>query len=79
MKDILGTPQSGGGTGPNKNNGSNDTFTVASLASAKTQVEADDMIAKYLMSLGLTRDSNAFATKSLELRKQANIDKLPLR
>lgn len=79
LKDILGTPQSGGGTGPNKNTGNNDTFTVASLASAKTQVEADDMIAKYLMSLGLTRDSNEFATKSFELRKQANIDKLPLR
>lgn len=75
LKEVLGGALAGGGTGPETLS----VNTVPSLAQARTQVEADELIAKQLMSQGLTRYSAEFINKFNELRAQAGVDKLPLR
>lgn len=71
---ILGTSKTGSGTEKNL-----PPVTVPILGTAKTQVEADDAIAKHLMEKGLTRYSKEFAAEATKLRAELQVDKLPLR
>ena len=78
IKDVVdtGKVQPGGGTGPlhgNKGNG------LIDLSGAKTQIEADRIIENYLLTNGITRDSEEFAMKSMELRNENNVTELPIR
>lgn len=77
LKDVLdfGKQQSGGGTGPNNDKSEN----VLDTSTAKTQIEADDLIAKHLMSIGLTRQNPEFAKEQAKIRKENGVDKLPMR
>lgn len=79
LKDVLdlGKQQRGGGTG-NPTGGKTDVDLV-DLAGATTQVEADELIGKYLMQKGLTRGSAAFADEQKKIRTENGVDKLPLR
>lgn len=79
LKDVLdlGKPQGGGGTG-NPQEG-NETVDLVDLGTAKTQVEADTIIAKYLLAKGLTRGSQEFATEQTKIRKENEVSKLPIR
>lgn len=79
LKEVLdfGRRQTGTGTEPQPGGGSgNDTLD---LSDAKTQVEADEIIGKHLMSLGYTRGSREFVEQSTKLRKENGVDKLPIR
>lgn len=78
LKDIIdvGKKQAGAGTGTGNNRNENNYID---LSGAKNQVEADKVIADYLLSSGLTRDSVEFAEQSLQLRNDNEVSKLPLR
>lgn len=79
LKDVIdaGRKQTGGGTGDPGGQGNN--HGTLDLSGIKTQVEADKAIESHLLSMGLTRDSAEFASKSLELRAENNVSDLPIR
>ena len=79
LKDVIdtGRQQPGGGTAPIKPNGGGGT--TLDLSGAKTQLEADTQIEKYLLSTGLTRDNAEFGDKVLEIRNENNVSELPIR
>lgn len=82
LKDVIdtGRQQIGGGTGGQGGQGGQGGSGVTlDLSSAKSQVEADKAIETYLLHTGLTRDSQEFADKSLEIRNDNNISKLPIK
>ena len=60
-------------------NGQSGSAEVFNIAGAKTQVEADEIIVKYLMQIGETRGSGSFAEKQKKLRQENGVDKLPIR
>lgn len=79
LKDALSvTPnRNGGGTGTVPPAGSS---LPLDLSGAKTQLEADDMIDNYLLTVkGLTRDNAAFGEESLRIRTEAKVAELPLK
>ena len=53
--------------------------SVASLSSAKTQVEADTIITDYLLAQGLTKTSEQWQPKFQEIRESSSVSDLPLR
>lgn len=82
LKDVIdtGRQQIGGGTGGQGGQGGQGGSGVTlDLSSAKSQVEADKAIETYLLHTGLTRDSQEFADKSLEIRNDNNISQLPIK
>jgi len=79
LKDVLdaGVQRKGGET---KNDGSAaDNVTLVEVSAAKTQVEADEIISKYLLQNGMTRGSTEFSEEQAKIRKENNVEKLPLR
>lgn len=79
LKDALesGRKASGGETKPGS--GAADNKGLVDLSGVKTQVEADKAIEAYLLAEGLTRDSQEFADKSLQIRTENKVAELPLR
>lgn len=79
LKDAVETKvvRTGGGTGRVTVTGTN--TGLIDLTTAKNQVEADDLIIKHLLALGLTRDSMQFSEQFSKLRKDNEVDKLPIR
>ena len=80
LKEVLdpGKKTTGTGTGdPGKN--PQGVIEVVDIAGAKTQVQADEIIVKYLMQQGETRGSASFAEKQRKLREDNGVNKLPLR
>lgn len=80
LKDVidLGKKTTGAGTGEPGKSGT-DTVEIVDIAGAKTQVQADEIIVKYLMQNGETRGSASFAEKQRKLREDNGVSKLPLR
>lgn len=79
IKDAIDTGKQQPGSGTNNivnNNGNNSPLD---LSSAKTQIEADKSIESYLLSQGITRDSEQFSEQSLQLRNDNNVAQLPIR
>lgn len=79
LKDVIdtGRTQQGGGT---RAYGANTAInSMFDIAGAKSQVEADRLIENYLLSNGLTRDSQEFADQSMQLRTDNNVSSLPIR
>lgn len=82
LKDVIdtGRQQIGGGTGgQGGQGGQGGSGVILDLSSVKSQVEADKAIETYLLHTGLTRDSQEFADKSLEIRNDNNISQLPIK
>lgn len=82
LKDVIdtGRQQIGGSTGGQGGQGGQGGSGVTlDLSSVKSQVEADKAIETYLLHTGLTRDSQEFADKSLEIRNDNNISQLPIK
>lgn len=83
IKDAIDTNiiQQGGGTKPLMQSGSGGTSGngLIDFSNAKNQVDADKIIESYLLAQGITRDSEDFAEKSLQLRTDNNISQLPIR
>lgn len=79
LKDVIdtGRQQKGGGTIPPAGGGGGGG--MFDLSGIKSQVEADKAIESYLLSNGLTRDSQEFAEQSMQLRTENNVANLPLR
>lgn len=77
LKDVL-SGENKGGTGGKGGSGSKETVVITDIASAKTQVQADEIIVKHLMQNGVARGTEEFATKQKELREEHKIDKLPI-
>lgn len=77
LKSILGTGTAGAGTRTVPP--ASTTDPVLQMSQARSQVEADNIIEKYLMDKGYTRYSKEFITESTKLRAQYNVDKLPIR
>lgn len=79
LKDAIdfGKVQPGTGTIPPKP--SQEGSRIIDISTAKNQVEADDMIAKHLLSNGLTRDSKEFSDQSIAIRNENKVSDLPLR
>lgn len=79
LKDAISTApvHGGGGTGPTP---PADPNLPLDLSGAKTQLEADNMIENYLLTVkGLTRDKAEFGEESLRLRNEAKVAELPLK
>jgi len=76
LQPILKKGRQQGGAGTSGGTGGGGSFL--DLRGAKTQVEADDAIAKHLLSQGLQRATKEFATKQAEIRKENGVEKLPL-
>lgn len=80
LKDVLdaGRKAAGGG-GQNPNGGGSDSFDIADIGNAKTQIEADDIIVDYLMKKGLTRGSAGFVEEQTKIRNENKVSELPMR
>lgn len=80
LKDVLdtGRQQLGGGTSGNGTDRKSANETL-DLSGVKSQVEADRVIEKYLLSNGITRDSHEFSEQSLQLRNENNVSSLPIK
>jgi hypothetical protein len=80
LKDVIdtGRQQTGGGTGGfgSGSGGAGGTFDLSGI---KSQVEADKAIEAHLLANGLTRDSQEFADRSMQLRTENNVASLPIR
>ena len=76
LKEVLdlGRQQTGAGTKPT-GNGGGATFDLSGVT---TQVAADEMISKHLMSQGFTRGSKEFADEAQKIRTENGVDKLPV-
>jgi len=75
LQPYLGKPQQGGGSKPPQGK---KTVDLPDVSSAKSQVEADEIIIKSLLSRGLTRGSKEFDEKRKEIRSEANVSELPI-
>lgn len=80
LKDVLdtGRQQAGGGTIP-PGGGAGGSHGTLDLTGIKTQIEADRLIESHLLANGLTRDSEEFASQSMQLRNENNVASLPIR
>lgn len=80
LKDVIdtGRKQEGGGTG-GYGSGTGGTGGTLDLSGIKNQIEADKAIEAHLLANGLTRDSQAFAEQSMQLRTENNVSSLPIR
>lgn len=80
LKDVIdtGRQQTGGGT-EGFESGSGGTGGTLDLSGVKNQVEADKAIEAHLLANGLTRDSQEFASQSMQLRTENNVASLPIR
>lgn len=76
LTKALAENKSGAGTQKPTGKGADATLN---LGGAKSQVEADELIKKHLMSMGLTVGSTELAHKHKELRKESGVEKLPIR
>lgn len=79
LKDVLDQGKKTTGTGTGDPGKGGDKIEIVDIAGAKNQVEADDIITKYLMQQGETRGSQSFADKQKKLRADNGVDKLPIR
>ena len=80
LKDVIDTNRvvTGGGTG-NGGSGKGGNSVSIDFSGIRSQVEADRAIESYLLSQGLTRDSQEFADKSLQIRTENNVAELPIK
>ena len=81
LKDVLDTGRQQKGAGTNGNQGGaggQGGAGTLDLTGVTNQVDADEAISKHLMSLGYTRGSREFSDEALKLRKENEVDKLPI-
>jgi hypothetical protein len=74
LRDVIEPQRKVTGTGTTPPN----EVVTTTVAGAKTQVEADELIAKDLLAKGVIRGSQDFAEQSLKLRREYGVDKLPI-
>lgn len=77
LKAVLKQGRTATGAGANGNGGNTDVSYV-DLSQCKTQMEADDVIAKYLMGKGMVRTTMEFQKEFDKIRKEQNVAKMRL-
>lgn len=78
LKDVLDFGRKQPGTGTGEPTG-HEIVEISDITSAKTQVEADDVIQKYLLTKGMLRGTAEFADEQAKIRKENGVAKLPVR
>lgn len=78
LKDVLDTGRQQQGTGTEGGAGGTGGSGTIDLTGATTQVAADEIIGKHLMTLGFTRGSKEFADEAQKIRTENGVDKLPV-
>lgn len=78
LKDVLDTGRKQTGAGTQGFQGNGGAGGALDLTGITNQVDADDAIRKHLMGLGFTRGSKEFSEESMKLRKEYQVDKLPI-
>lgn len=78
LKDVLDTGRKQIGAGTQGFQGNGGAGGALDLTGITNQVDADDAIRKHLMRLGFTRGSKEFSDESMKLRKEYQVDKLPI-
>jgi len=82
IKEALGEVLDAGkvskGGGSANPDGSPAKVDLIEVSQATTQVEADEIISKYLMQKGITRGSEEFAAEQTKLRNDNGVAKLPI-
>lgn len=79
IKDAIDTGKQQPGSGTKSIINNDGDKSPLDLSSARTQIEADKSIENYLLSQGITRDSEQFSEQSLQLRNDNNVAQLPIR
>lgn len=80
IKDVIETNVVQPGAGTNRESQNQEgNVSFIDISSAKTQIEADDIIYLHLMKKGVMRGSAAFREQQAAIRKENNVDKLPMR
>jgi hypothetical protein len=79
LKDVIDLGQKKPGTGTKPPGTGPDAIELVEVAGAKTQVEADSIISKYLLQQGELRGTASFAEKQAEIREKNGVSKLPMR
>jgi hypothetical protein len=79
LKDVLDPGRKVRGADTDDPGKTETKVDLVDLANAKTQVEADDIIDGHLMQLGVLRGSTEFAEQKTKIRKDSEVDKLPIR
>lgn len=78
LKDVLDTGQKRSGAGSNNHTEGQPT-TLASIAGAKSQIDADRMIKQHLLEMGLRNGSAEMAKEMAKIRTELSVEKLPIR
>lgn len=78
LKDTLEANRKIEGAG-SKTPGKENTIELVDISQATTQIAADEIIVKYLLQQGFVKGSSIFAEKQSAIRKENQIDKLPMR
>lgn len=79
LKDSLKTGESKKGAGSKGGEGGQVGSQTIDISGAKSQVEADELIVKQIMSEGIARDSQDFQPRFDELRTENKVADLPMR
>lgn len=75
LKDVIEVAGKKKGTGTNNHQGGGQTLDLTGITN---QVDADEAISKHLMQNGYTRGSQEFSAKAQELRRENQVEKLPI-
>lgn len=76
LKDVIEVNPKKTGTGTNNHQGGGSQ--TLDLTGITNQVDADEAISKHLMQNGYTRGSQEFSSKAQELRRENQVEKLPI-
>lgn len=79
LKEVLETAQPVGGAGSKQPTQQPALVNLIDVGGAKTQVEADNLITKYLLQTGELRGTASFAEKQKKIREDNSVMKLPIR
>lgn len=79
LSDVLKKQQTGAGAGSTPPSKEGSGAGIVDISSARTQVEADEMIVKTLMGEGLVKGTPEFSEKQMQMRTEAGVENLPLR
>jgi len=79
LAKAIDAGREGAGAGTGANPQGKGAGSLINIASAKTQVEADEMISKYLGEQGISSIDPAYSAKSLEIRQENKVGELPIK
>jgi hypothetical protein len=79
LAEVLDTGKKTTGAGTGASGGDSAVIEIVDIAGAKTQVEADNIIVKYLLQQGELKGTASFSEKQSKIRIDNGVTKLPTR